>query len=47
MKKKVIIEAADWPDSPYNTKEWENSVKVVNWEHDFEKSIYTIIFEEL
>lgn len=49
MKKneqKVVIKEADYAASIYNTKEWENSVKVLVWEHDFEKKIYTIIFEE-
>ena len=34
MKKRVIIKAKDWEKSLYNSKEWEQSVIIIMWEHD-------------
>ena len=44
--KVLIIEAEDYPTSIYITKEWEQSVKIVNWEHNYETNQYIIKYEE-
>lgn len=46
MKKKVIITEKDWPESIYRTKEWEDSVTIIRWEHDYEKGQYVIDYTE-
>ena len=38
----IIIKEEDWKDSKYRTKEWENTVELIKWEHDYEKKIYII-----
>lgn len=41
-KKVVVVKEVDWENSIYRTKEWEDSVEIVRWEHDFENKTYTI-----
>ena len=43
---KIVISEEDYKNSQYSTKEWEQSVIVVKWEHDFEKKQYTIDYKE-
>lgn len=43
---KIVISEEDYNNSQYSTKEWEQSVTIVRWEHDFEEKKYTITFEE-
>ena len=45
MKHKIVIKEADYKDSIYNTKEWNRSVKVITWEHNFETKEYIIHYE--
>ena len=45
MKKKVVIFEKDWLGSIYSSYEWECSVEIITWEHDFEKKQYTIIYK--
>lgn len=40
MKKRIIIKEED-----YNI-EWEKSVTIIRWEHDFEQKIYIIDYIE-
>jgi len=47
MKNKIVIEESDWCTSKYRTKEWEQSVSIIKWEHDFETKKYTIEFKEI
>lgn len=42
----VIIKEEDWTESIYRTKEWEDSVDILRWEHDYEKKQYVIIYQE-
>jgi len=42
----IILPEAEYLVSHYNTKQWEQSVKITNWEHDFEKKQYTIKYTE-
>jgi hypothetical protein len=46
MKNKIVLSGDEWRTGEYHTIEWEQSVKILNWEHDFEKDTYTIIYEE-
>lgn len=46
MKKKVIIKEEDWETSVYPTKEWNDSVEVMKYEHDYEKKEYIIEYKE-
>lgn len=46
MKKQIIIAEKDWEDSIYKTIEWEQSVIIEKWEHDFEEKKYTIDYKE-
>ena len=43
---KIVISEEDYNNSQYSTKEWEQSVTIVRWEHNFEEKNYTITFEE-
>lgn len=45
-EKQIIIEECDWNDSKYRTVEWERSVSIVRWEHNYEENIYTIDYNE-
>ena len=45
-KKQVIVEEADWQDSKYRTSEWDKTVEVISWEHDYMKKIYIIKYKE-
>ena len=42
----VIIKESDWVNSKYRTKEWEQTVEIVRWEHDYIERIYTIDFNQ-
>ena len=47
MSQRIIISEEDYKNSIYNTKEWEQqTVKLIRWEHDYEKHQYVIDFEE-
>lgn len=46
MKKQIIISEDEWEDSIYKTKEWEQSVEVLKWEHDYIKKEYIITYDE-
>ena len=41
-KKQIIIAEKDWKDSKYRTVEWEQSVTIIKWTHDYEKKQYII-----
>lgn len=45
MKQKVVIEEKDWKNSKYRTKEWEDSVEILKWEHNYETKKYIIHFQ--
>lgn len=45
MKKQIIIKGEDWENSIYNTREWEKSVEIIRWEHDFVKKQYVIDYK--
>lgn len=40
----VVIKEEDWQESKYRTIQWEQSVEIVRWEHDYEKKTYTITY---
>jgi len=42
MKNIIKITEEDWKESKYRTIEWEQSVNITYWEHDFVKKIYII-----
>jgi len=46
MKKQIIIKEEDWNNSIYRTREWEQSVEIIRWEHDYEKKQYVIDYKE-
>ncbi len=47
MDKKVItIKEEDWNDSEHRTREWEKSVEIVRWEHNYETKEYIITYKE-
>ncbi len=46
MKQRIVIEEKDWNESRYKTFEWEQSVEIINWEHNFETKQYIIIYKE-
>ena len=46
MKKKIIISEEDYIISVYSTTEWERSVIITHWEHDFELKHYIIVYTE-
>ncbi len=46
MKKQVIVNEEDWQDSIYRTVEWEQSVQIIQWIHDYEKKQYIIDYKE-
>jgi len=46
MKKQIIIKEEDWETSIYRTREWEGSVEIVRWEHDYENKQYIIDYKE-
>jgi hypothetical protein len=47
MKKKIIISESDWKSSIYRTREWERTVNITNWIHDYETKEYIIEYKEL
>ena len=46
MKIKKIVEESEWEDSKYRTKEWEQSVNIVTWEHNYVTKQYIIVYNE-
>ena len=44
--KKIIVKEKDWATSKYRTREWEQSVDITKWEHDYEKKQYVIMYNE-
>jgi len=46
MKKQIIIKEEDWESSIYKTREWEQSVEIIRWEHDYENKQYIIDYKE-
>ncbi len=46
MKHIIKITEKDWIESKYRTKEWEDSVIITYWEHDYENKTYTIKYKE-
>ena len=44
--KQIIVKECDWETSKYRTVEWEQSVEIVRWEHDYEKRQYVIDYNE-
>lgn len=40
----IIISESDYNE--YYGVNWEKSVTIIHWEHDFEKQIYTIKFKD-
>ena len=41
-KKRIVIKEEEWKDSIYSTVEWEESVTINKWEHDYMKGEYII-----
>ena len=46
MKQKIEIPEQEFATSIYNTKEWEESVVVKQYEHDYIKKVWIVTFEE-
>jgi len=46
MEHTIIFKESDYIHSEYNTKEWEQSVIILRWEHDYESKTYTIKYED-
>jgi hypothetical protein len=46
MEKQIIIQGEDWATSIYRTIEWEQSVEIIRWEHNYEKNRYVIDYKE-
>ncbi len=47
MSQRIIISEEDYKNSIYSTYEWEiETIKLIRWEHDYEKHQYVIDFEE-
>lgn len=38
----IIIQEQDFHESKYNTREWECSVNIKDWTHDYQKKEYII-----
>ena len=45
MKQKVVVFESEWENSMYRTREWESSVTIKKWEHDYVEKKYIIDFE--
>ena len=43
---KVVIKESDFDQSKYSKKEWEKSVEIVRWEHNYEEKKYIIEYKE-
>lgn len=43
-KKQIIIKEEDYDKEKQS--EWEKTVNITRWEHDFEKESYTIQYKE-
>jgi len=46
-EKQIIIKECDWKDSKYRTREWEKTVDIKRWEHDYELKQYVIDYDEI
>lgn len=46
MKTKIIITGDEYRNSKYSTPEWEKSVEISYWEHNYEEDTYTIVYNE-
>jgi len=46
MKKRIIISEENYKISEYSTSEWERSVIITCWEHDFELKRYVIDYKD-
>jgi len=38
----IIIKEEDFKESKYNSREWESSVNMKDWTHDYQKKEYII-----
>ena len=38
----ITVNEAVWSNSKFRTKEWEDRVNIVNWEHNFVERMYYI-----
>ena len=38
----IIVKDSDWKNSKYRTREWEKSVNMKDWIHDYVKQEYII-----
>ncbi len=47
MKERIVIAESEWDSSVYRTREWENTVEIIRWEHDYENKQYVIEFKYL
>lgn len=47
MEKQVIIEEDDFEQSVYNTKEWNESVKITRYEHNIADKKYVINYKTI
>ena len=41
------VSEKDFFEYKFNTIEWEQTIEIINWEHDWIKKEYTIIFDEI
>ena len=41
----ITIKEEDFKDSKFNTKEWEQRVNIVQWEHNYVTKEYIITIE--
>ena len=46
-EKQIIVKEIDWKDSKYRTVEWERTVDIKRWEHDYELKQYVIDYDEI
>lgn len=43
----ITFSEEEYKNSSYNTKDWEQSVNITNWEHNYEKGEYIIKYTEI
>ena len=46
-KKIIKVPESEWVESKYRTREWEQSVEIRHWMHDYENGEYVITYVEL
>jgi hypothetical protein len=46
MTEQIRIKEQKYKTSKYNTKDWENSVTIIRWEHNYENSEYIIDYKQ-